>query len=202
VADQHRWYMTGLLEYARRVPPVKAVVFAGTPAYMGSWGIEGAIHLAFGHGIVVFWYRDPRAQQAMTEVPMAIVSYYPVTHAVKGMLRTRNELQSYIRFSDEVPHSQLGEGWSGTDWDARRSISSNAEVTLYRPAESKQLEIVASGPSEITVLEDGRSLGTRTVSAPGVQTLRWDLDNAGAGNKKITIQTHGSRIAVEALGYI
>jgi len=148
------------------------------------------------------WYLDPRAKQAITEVPVAIVNYDPVTHVVKGMLRTRNELESYIRFADRIPLSQLGAGWSGTPEDARRSISSQADMTLYRPAASKQLEIVGYGTANVTVLEDGRSLGTRAFSGTGVQTLRWDLDDAGAGDKKITIETHDRPIAVAALGYV
>lgn len=202
VADQHRWYMTGLLQYARRVPPLKAVVFAGTPEYMGSWGVEGGIRLAFGNSVDAVWYHSPRAQEAMAEIPMAIVDYNPMTHALKGMLRTHRELQSYIRFSDVVPEPQFGEGWGGAGADPQRWISSQADVTLYRSAESKQFEIVVSGPAEVTVLEDGRSLGSRTLSGPGTQTLRWVLDNAAAGNKKITIQTHDRPTVVQAFGYV
>jgi hypothetical protein len=133
---------------------------------------------------------------------MAVVNYYPMSHIVKGMLRTRDELQSYIRFSDEAPKSQFGEGWRGANDSDRRWISSQAEATLYRPAESRQFEIVASGPADVTLIEDGRTLGTRSLSGPGVQAVRWELDHAGAGNKKITIQTHDRRIAIEAFGYV
>ena len=201
VADQHRWYMTGLLEYARRVPPLKAVVFAGTPAYMGAWGIEGAVHLAFGIALA-------SGLLGTTGLPTASAQKDPPektsADVVKGMLRTRNELQSHIRFTDEAPKSQFGEGWSGADDGAHRWISSKADVTLYRPAESKGLEIVASGPTpaDVTVLEDGHTLGTRQLSEARVQTLRWGLDPGASGNKKITIDTHDSRIAIESFGYV
>jgi hypothetical protein len=202
IADEHRWYMAGLLDFARRVPPLKAVVYEATPPHVGSWGVEGGIHLAFGHNVDTVWYRNPRAPQLMAEVPMALVNYYTPSHQVKGLLRTRDELQSYIRFSDGIVRSQFGEGWSGYEDGPRRSIASQAEVTLYRPPESKTFEIVASGPAEIAVFEDGHALGARRVPDSSVRNVRWDLDGAAAGNRKITIESRDHTTAIDALGYV
>lgn len=211
VADDNRWFTTGLLDYARRVPQLKAVVYEGIPGHLGVWGVEGAIHHTFGYQVEAVWYMSPRASQAMAEVPMAIVSYYPVPHTVKGMLRTRNELQSYIRFSDLVPKSQFGAGWSEDGGD-QRSIAPEAELTLYRPQEAKQFELVASassGRSNITVLEDGQSLGTQSLAEAHPRSLRWTLTPSAAGNKRITIRTvrpgvrrtSGWGVVVNAIGY-
>src|ERR1700694_1158478 len=120
---------------------------------------------------------------------MALGGYYPVTHKVKGLLRTRNELQSYLRLTDEVPNFQLGEGWYNDEGD-HRWIAPHAEVTLRRPADSKEFEIVAFTTSaKVTVFEDGVSLGTQTWSdsSGNPATVRWKLPGGGGGGKKITI---------------
>lgn len=214
LADENRWYTTGLLDYARRVPPVRTVLFQGTPPHMTPWGIEGAIREAFGYRVHTVWYRDPQAQQAMAELPMAIVGYYPVAHKVKGLLRTSNEFQSYIRLTDEVPNFQLGEGWYNDEGD-HRWIAPRAEVTLRRPADSKEFEVVAVTPcSKVTVFEDGVSLGTQTCfnSNGNPATVRWKLHGVGGDNKKVVIQTEPPAhrpgdartlgIDVRAMGYV
>jgi hypothetical protein len=201
LGDENRWFTTGLMDYARRVPPLKAVVYQSTPPHMGQWGVEGAIHDVFGFAVDAVWNLSPRAHLAMAEVPMAIVSYYPVPHVVKGMLRTRNELQSYVRFSDEIPKSQFGSGWNG-DGDLR-SLASRAEVTLYRPREANQFEIVASpGPAKINVTEDGQPLGSQTLRATHPEPLRWNLSGSSSGNKTITIMSEPAGISVVAVGYV
>jgi len=203
LADENRWYTTGLVEYAHRVPPLKAVVYQGTPPHMQPWGVIGAIQNAFGFTVHQVWYLNPDAQQALQEVPMAIVGYYPVQHVVKGLLRTRNEPSSYIRLTDEIPFYQFGAGWDHA-WGQHSVIASNAEVTLSRPAESKEFEIVAwrpVGAAKVTVLEDGRSLGTQTLSGSRFQPLRWKLPDGAPGNTRIAIQTD-SYIAVQAIGYV
>jgi hypothetical protein len=203
LADENRWYTTALVEYARRVPPLKAVVFQGTPAHMKPWGVEGAIQNAFGFEVHPVWYLSPQAQQALEEVPMAIVGYYPVQRTVKGLLRTRNEPSSYIRFTEGIPFYQFGPGWQHM-WGVKGRIATQAEVTLHRPAESKEFEIVAmreGSPSKVIVLEDERSLGTQTLSGLSYQPRRWKLTNAAPGNRRITIQTD-SYIAVQAFGYV
>ena len=220
--DQVRWYTAGLLEFAKHVPPLKAVVFQGTPSFMGAWGIEGAIHQVFGLGIRTAWFKDPQVRKALAEVPMAIVGYYSVTRTVKGLLRERDELESYVRFSDEPPGLQLGGGWYYDDAPFRW-IGPKAEVSLRRPAGASEFEIVAiippeslqkDGPAKVTVLQDGESLGTQTLSEPRTQPqpLRWKLPDGAPGVHKIAIVTEPVRhgvgdprdlgIAVSAIGYV
>src|SRR5260370_1807430 len=183
---------------------------------MEPWGIEGANHHAFGMFVDVEWYRDPKVEQAMAKVPMAIVSYYPVPHIVKGMLRTRNELQSEVNFKDLAPESQFGDGWyRGEVTSDMRWASPRAEVTLYRPAGSKEFEIscsVPAGSSKVTVLEDGHALGVQTLSDPNGQALRWKLPVGGAGDKRIAILSepvrylpddlHRYGLAMKSLRYV
>jgi hypothetical protein len=152
----------------------------------------------------------------MAEVPMAIVAYYPVPHLVKGMLRTRNELQSEIDFRDLAPDSQFGDGWLRLDVTSPfRWASPKAEATLYRPAGSREFEIACSvpdGSSKITVLEDGQPLGVQTLSGPNGQALRWKLPDGAAGNRRITILSEPVRhiskdlkdygIAIKSFGYV
>src|SRR5438477_11347995 len=158
----------------------------------------------------------------MAEVPMALIGYYPVSHSVKGLLRERNEMESHIRFTDEPPASPLGAGWYFDD-ASFRSIQPKAELTLRRPAGSGEFEVVAflpphslpkDGASRVTVLEDGRSLGTEVLSETGAQpqVLRWKLAGASAGIHKIAILAEPVRhiagdprdlgIVVSAIGYV
>jgi hypothetical protein len=172
----------------------------------------------FGRNVRAVWYLDPRAQEALAEVPMAIVGYYPVSHSVKGLLRVRDEPESYISFTDEPPAFQLGRGWYNDD-AASRWIEPKAEIFLRRPVGSREFEIVAfvppeslrkDGPAHITVIEDETSLGTQTLSEP--RPLRWRLPDGAAGVHRIAIVTepvrHGAGdprdlgIAVRAIGYV
>ena len=131
LADENRWYTAGLVEYAHRVPPLKAVVYQGTPAHMKPWGVEGAIQNAFGFTVHPVWYLNaPAAQQALQEVPMAIVGYYPVQRTVKGLLRTQNEPSSYIRFTDEIPFYQFGAGWKHVSGHAGPHCKSSRSDTI------------------------------------------------------------------------
>jgi hypothetical protein len=220
--DQARWYVNGLQEFAKHVPPLKAVVFQGTPSFMGAWGITGAIHQVFGLQVDVAWFKDTQVRKALAEVPMAIVGYYPVTRTVKGLLRERDELESYVSFSDEPPGLQLGAGWSNDDAPFRW-IGPKAEISLRRPVGSREFEIVAfvppeslkkDGPAKVTVMEDGKPLGVQTLSEPRPQPqpLRWRLADGAAGDHHIAIATepvrHGAGdprdlgIAVSAIGYV
>jgi len=220
-SDEARSYVNGLRNFARGLPPVKTVVFDATPPHMEPWGIDGAIKLIFGFGVDDVWVKDDRAQQALRNVPAVVVSYYPVARAVKGLVLITKELPRTIDFSGAVLESQLGPGWYA-DYQAApiRRTMPKAELTLYRPAgatefslsgvipaQSSQPEV----PSGLTVLEDGQSLGTQTLTGAKEQILHWKLSNTDAGERHITILSTPVRyqprdvneygIVVSRLGY-
>ena len=203
VADQTRWYVAGLLDYARRVPHVNTVVYQGFPWNLGSWGVEGAIHRTFGHGIDAVWNGSPRVAEAMAKVPMAVVDYDPSTRTVKGMLRMRNELQSYIRFSDNIPETQFGDGWYNID-GTHRPIQRRAELTLHRPADATEFEMIAGTffPARITVFEEGRPLGSEKLAGKDPQPFRWKLPPGAAGDRHIVIQDEALTETREPLPWI
>src|SRR6202011_1951282 len=139
--------------------------------------------------------RDAAAKDVLAEVPNALISFYPNPIRVKGIVRTRDELESYVRFSDKFPESQFGPGWYDTE-GVQRWIKPRADVTLRKPSGATQFEIVGflppssiqnEGPGKVTVLEDGHSLGTMTLSEARIQPLHWNLADATAGDKRITI---------------
>ncbi len=205
LAGENRWYTQGLVQYARRVPPLKGVVYEGVPEHMHSWGVEGAIHQVFGPSVDAVWNMNPQAKRVMSNLPMAVVSYYPVPPTVKGMLRTRDGLQSYLRCADLVPKLQLGDGWFDDNKDLCRT-KPTAELTLYRPTEAREFEISlqGQGPAKVTVFEDGVSLGTVTLSQTDPQTLHWKLVPGASGDKHIKIVSEGAAatgIEISALGY-
>ena len=212
--------VTMLQDYKRNIPPVHAVVYDNLPDGLGFWGVDGAITQIFGYSVAPAWSKRPNAPAALANVPMALITFQP-PFGIKGMIRTHDGLQPYIRFSDKVPESQLGAGWYDPDMPLRW-IGPKAEAAFYKPAGAARFEIAASvppialkreGPSTVTVFEDGNSLGTVTYSVPRVERLRWNLLDAGAGDKRITIVCRPSRrgdpidprelgIAVSEVGYV
>lgn len=213
-ADEVRWYVAGLQAYASRIPRVKTVIFESTPPHMQPWGIVGAIKQTFGFGVDVVWEHDPGVVNAMQNVPVAIVTYYPAPHIVRGLLRTSTALPSAIDFRDNVLASQLADGWHEADGSPVRRVGPKAEVTLYRSPGSTEfaIECVAPESSRINVLEDGVPLGVQTVSDHKGQTVRWKLPAGSAGNRRITIVSEPVRhepgdpseygIAIRSLGYV
>jgi len=203
-ANDARWYEAGLQEFARRIPPVKTVIFESVPWHMEPWGVKGAIQLAFGRDVATVWTSDPDAPEAKARFPVAFVTYYQQQHLVKGRLQTRAGLESSIDFRENAPAAQLGEGWSRDFGEPSRQVEARAEATLHRPAGSQAFELTASAknPVQVTVLEDGRSLGTQALS--GAQTLRWKLDGGTsvgtAGDHRLTIASD-AEIAVQSFGY-
>jgi len=220
-ADEARSYLAGLQKYAKTVPHLKAVVFQGTPPLMGSWGVTGAIHQAFGLEVETAWYKDPDVGHAMANVPMAVVGYYPVTRTVRGWLRMIDAPESYVSFSNEPPGLRLGQGWyrdeSSFPW-----IAPKADIMLHRPETAKEFEILAylpteslnkDGPAHVAVFEEATPLGAQTISESKPTSLRWKLPDGRAGDHHITIVTnpvrHGGSnddrdlaITVGAIGYV
>lgn len=219
--DRTRSFLAALRNYAHQIPPVRAVVFDKAPEHIQNFGVDGAVGQVFGPSVEAAWSGDPRAKEAMAKVPMALIKFDPVTYAVKGMLRSHDGLQSYVRFQENVPESQFGAGWydkgSALRWAAPRS-----ESIFYRPAGATEFEVMAflpreiiepGGPSQVTVFEDDQSLGTVTLSESHLQPLRWKLTGGGTGDKRITIVSkpvrHGGPedprdfgIVVAAIGYV
>jgi hypothetical protein len=200
IADEDRWYTTGLLDFARRTPKLEAVVYEGIPGHLGRWGVDGAIHLAFGPQVKSIWYHDSTANAAMAQEPMAMVSYYPAQRLVRGLLQTHNVAggQSYIQLRDETQDSQLGAGWYERIAGGRETAA-QAVLTLFRPAGASQFEISAwlpqaSGPKDssakVTVFENGRSMGTAILTrGEKPSLLRWNVPAGSSGVCDITILT-------------
>ena len=206
IADENRWYTTGLLDYARRVPALKAVVFQGIPAHVQRFGVEAAIHVVFGPGVATAWYLDAGVRTALAQTPMAIVTYYPVERLVRGLLRTSDVPggQSYVRFEDARQESQLGPGWYERVAGGRESAP-KASVALYRPAGASEFELAAAWPPargpqdatpQITVFENGRSMGTQILPRSAQPSrLHWKLPAGEPGVCDITILTEPARLA-------
>ena len=189
---------------------------------MGGWGIEGALHQVFGLSVEVAWYHDAKAKELMSKTPMALIGYYEDSRTVRGRLRLKDQLESHLLLSDEPPLSQFGEGWYD-DNNPLWWIAPKAEITLRRPADSHEFELVPylpaesvakDGPARITVLEDGRPLGTQQFARPSEKPapLLWKLPGDATGDHLITIVSEPVRhlpgnsrnlgIAVSALGYV
>ena len=150
---------------------------------------------------------------------MALITF--LRQGISGMVRHRDGIQSYAAFGQKVDESQFGAGC----YDAgspMRWFAPHAEVRFYRPDEATQFEIVAYlpresldqyGPAEVTLFEDGVSLGTARLVAPEVQPMRWMLPPGPAGDKHLTLVSKPRRrggaaddrelgIVVESLGYL
>jgi len=211
--------VTSLQDYKRLTPPVQAVVFDNIPPRLHEWGVNGAIKVVFGHRVDAAYLRSSNAGDAMAKVPMALITFR--NHGISGMVRHHDGIQSYAAFGQKVDESQFGEGCYN-DGSSMRWFAPRAEVRFYRPPEATQFEIVGflpresidkDGPAEVTLFEDGVSLGTVRLAAPVVQPLRWMLPNGAPGDKHLTIVSKPARrggatedrelgISVESLGYL
>lgn len=218
--DRDRNMMAALRDYAGQIQPVQAVVYENMPDQIHPWGVHGAISQVFGPSVSAAWSGDPETRAAMAKVPMALIRFSSPPLKVEGLIRTYNGPQPYVRFTGLVPESQFGAGWFDQG-SAMRWIAPEAECEFHRPAEATGFEIVATvpreslerqGPSSVTVLENGQSLGTAVLSAPGPQRLRWELKGSVEGDRQIKIVCQPARhgdaidprvlgIAVEAIGY-
>lgn len=212
--------VSSLEEYKDRIPPVRAVVFDNLPPRLGYWGINGAIGVVFGHNVESAYILNPDSKEALSNTPMALITFEQ-PRGIRGMIRTRDGLQSYVVLADKVDESQFGSGCYDKG-APERWFQPRAEVLFYRPREATQFEIVAflpresiakDGPAEVTLFEDGQSLGTVTLSIPTMQPLRWKLPSGGEGDKHLTIVSKPARhggpeddrvlgILVQSLGYL
>ena len=192
--DATRRLVADLQDYQRRIPTVRAVVFDNLQERIGTWGVCGAVDVIFGHGVDCRYAGDPGAKQAMSEVPMALISFQR-PFGIDGIIRTRDGPSSHLRFTEKFMKSQLVAGWYDVEgtW---RWIAPRTEVDLYRPPDASGFEIVTflpkesirkDGPASVTVFEDGLSLGVMNLSEPRIQTLRWKLAGGAPGDKRIRI---------------
>jgi hypothetical protein len=216
-----RTLVASLQEYKSKIPPVRAVVFDNLPRHLTPWGVSGAISVVFGHAVEPAYIRDPDAKEAFAKVPMALISFNPPPRGIDGLIRTHDGPQPYIRFSGKVVETQLKDGCYDAGYPVRW-FAPRAEAALYRPPEATQFEIVAflppgslakEGPAEVTVFEDGQSLGTVKLSAAKSEPMRWKLSPGSPGDKSIMVVSkpvrHGGPednrdlgIAVQSLGYL
>jgi hypothetical protein len=54
---------------------------------MYPWGVEDGIRKVFGWQVDVVSASDPKANDAMSEFPMAVISYDRARHTIQGTLR-------------------------------------------------------------------------------------------------------------------
>jgi len=90
VANERREYITALQAYARQAPHLQAVIYKEVPEHMYSWGVEDGIRKVFGWKVTVLPESDPQAKKAMSEFPMAVISYDKTSRTIRGALRTGN----------------------------------------------------------------------------------------------------------------
>jgi hypothetical protein len=219
--DATRTMVAALQDYKNKIPRVRAIVYDNVPRHVVWWGVSGAIGVVFGHDVEPAYIGNPEAKEAFTKVPMALISFKPAPRGIDGLIRTHDGPQPYVRFSGRIEETQLKDGCYDEGYPVRW-FAPRAELALYRPPEATQFEIVAflppsslakEGPAEVTVFEDGQSLGTVKLSATKSEPMRWKLSAGSAGEKNVTIVSkpvrHGGPedprdlgIAVQSLGYL
>ena len=218
-AGRDRAMVAALQDYAKRIPPVRAVVYENTPDQINSWGVDGAINQVFGQGVQTGAVNRPEGRAAIASFPVALIRFTSPPLRVEGLIRVNDGAQPYLRFTELVPEWQLGSGWYDAGSRLRWTMP-RAELILHRPEKATTFEILAGmspggldrdGPAEVTVLEDGKSLGVQTLSRV-FQPLRWNLTPGPAGDKHISILSKPARhgdpgdprilgVAIQAIGY-
>ena len=126
---------------------------------------------------------------------------------------------SYLELVPRAPVWQFPAGWLVNDDYAKfRWTRPHAVARLLRPAGAKEFELRAQvselyintlHSSHVEVAVNGKKVGAADFDRAGIQTVRWKLENAPAGEAEVTIDTSpvfpGETplgIAVAGLGFV
>lgn len=200
IAADSRGYFEQVRALASRHPGLRNFIYAGYPEGLQSWGVQGALRLAYQRLDLRVEPADSRNLAALFDAgPVGIVSWNPGTRKVSAELRqARQKDSSYIDIAQSLPVWQFGEGWYGPE-GAYRWTKTKASATLQRPAGASAFELKVNigeafiarvKRSTVRVLLDGAEAGTSDFSDPGWHTVRFPL-KPGA-ESAVTVEFHSS----------
>ena len=195
--DDARAWVATWGKFAAGAGPVDTFLWNGTPYAFGSFGIEGAIKCLYPRGHFQIRHYD-KAPVALDQRRVAFLTWNEGLHKLDIVEHTPETPDtSYIDANTATPIWQLGEGWSNPE-GGFRWIAPLATAQLGRPEGAARFELrflanttmlQNAGPLTVTVGLNGADLPPQRITAPGWQTLSWDLTAGPAAPTSVTIRT-------------
>lgn len=188
IAADSRSYFEQACDLARSQPGLRNFVYAGYPEGLQSWGVLGALRLAYQRLDVKAVPADARELDALFAAgPVGVLSWNPGNRKMMAEVRHSGQKNSsYIDVAQSLPVWQFGEGWYGLE-GGYRWTKTKAVASLHRPPGASSFElrvnvgevfITRVKRSNVSVLLDGAQAGGADFTRPGWHTVRFPLDPA------------------------
>ncbi len=184
--DVCREYFQTIQRFPGALPPNSVFYYDDTPEHMRPWGIRAALELVYRSDVDLRPSDSPLAPDAR---PAALLSWEPLHRRFSTLVSGPGARPfPYLQMKRLMPIWQLTDGWLPLDGSARWTRS-RVRVRLWRPAEARYLELIASAPPDtlkengrvsIRVTTNGMELGRHDYTRPGSETVRWKLAPAPA----------------------
>jgi hypothetical protein len=195
VDDEVREWFHTVVAFARTSPGVDAAVYAGTPAGMDSFGVEGALrYLVRGGDFGIGGADGPDASKLRQRDRVVILNWDYLRRRLEILLRTPETPDAaYVEMNPDTPVWQLGEGWYGPE-GAYRWTAPDATARLTRPAEARSFalrvnvaakQLQTGGPVTMQITLGDSRLSPWQFTSAGWQEARWDVPAAPAGAVRV-----------------
>jgi hypothetical protein len=193
-SDENRKFVEKLEAHLREHPATTAVVHDDVPNTLHAWGVSAAARLLTKQpDLPVYSFEQEPARAALDDPGVLVLSWDRNSRRVETLRRDGVRLASAIRMETAAPIWQLHKGWYTRD-GFMRWIEPQANAALYRPAAARRFVLkVNAGPlllervgvSQVELLVDGQSQGTREFRTVGLDAAAWDLPAAAPGDAQI-----------------
>jgi hypothetical protein len=191
--NENRVYVSALADFARASKNTHTFVYDGAPAGLHAWGIEGALRFLYRRPPGLYSIEDKEAAQALKLEDVALLNWNPATRTL-AVLSSKMKTP-YVAMNLATPLWQFGGGWYSQE-EGFRWMAPHASATLTRPGGAREFELIVNvspeqiqqtGPIGVAVSLDGTEIGTRKLSANGVQTSRWPTPPSNPGQVRVDI---------------
>jgi hypothetical protein len=189
-AHQNRAYVEAIGAAAR--PDIRSYLYDRAP--MREWGIAGALRWFTGREANLYSLEHTSLRQALAKPPVMLLSWDPAARRLHTVVHdSATPEPSYLAMTALTPVWQLDEGWYPLE-EGFRWIGPRAAARLFRPPGARRFELTANvgpvllrdlGKSRVELLIEGASLGVREFTAPGWQTVSWDLAAGDARSVRV-----------------
>lgn len=190
-ANETKTYLASVYGLAKRQPELRMFLIDGQPPHLQSWGVTGALRLAFGTNEIETLSVDahPEAKTAL-----ALLSWDRPAQRLYTLSRIGEQQDSaWIEMTRLTPVWQLEKGWYARD-SSFRWTEPYATARLWRPADATSFQIDVNigglylkeiGHVTLETKLNGQTIGREAFTKAGWQTLKYPLPPAPAGRAHV-----------------
>jgi len=190
-ANETKTYLASVFGLAKRQPELRTFLIDGQPPHLQSWGVTGALRLAFDSNEIETLSVDahPASQAAL-----ALLSWDRPAQRLYTLSRIGEQQDAaWIEMTRLTPVWQLEKGWFGRDASFRWTAP-YASARLWRPAEATSFQIEVNigvpylkeiGQVTLETKLNGEVLGRETFAKPGWRTLTYPLSAGPAAPAQV-----------------